>query len=91
MYNGNALRALPIFFLGGSNVWNRWKKAVEGARSGLYAIYDRVAEEAGPCFIAVNDGVAVRYYRQLIEKNGVVSQTNTCCIVSGRMTPRRWK
>ena len=50
------------------------KKAVEGARSGLYAIYDRVAEEAGPCFIAVNDGVAVRYYRQLIEKNGVVSQ-----------------
>ena len=31
-------------------------------------------KKAGPCFIAVNDGVAVRYYRQLIEKNGVVSQ-----------------
>lgn len=31
----------------------------------LYTIYDRVAEEAGPIFSAINDGVAVRQFRQL--------------------------
>lgn len=28
--------------------------------SNLYCLYDRVAEEAGPLFHAVNDGVALR-------------------------------
>jgi len=41
---------------------------------GLYTVYDRVAEEAGPCFLAINDGVAVRSYRQLIQSSGVVAE-----------------
>lgn len=41
---------------------------------GLYTVYDRVAEEAGPCFLAVNDGVAVRAYRNLVKQEGVVSE-----------------
>lgn len=32
----------------------------------VYAVFDRVAEEAGPLFCAVNDAVAVRMYRHLI-------------------------
>lgn len=40
----------------------------------LYTVYDRVAEEAGPCFLAVNDGVAVRQYRRLVEESQVVTQ-----------------
>lgn len=30
----------------------------------VYAVFDRVAEEAMPCFCAKNDGVAVRGFRQ---------------------------
>ena len=40
----------------------------------LYAVYDRVAEEAGPCFLAVNDGVAVRNYRALLQNSQVVAE-----------------
>lgn len=32
----------------------------------VYAVFDRVAEEAGPLFCAINDAVAVRMYRHLI-------------------------
>ena len=41
---------------------------------GLYTVYDRVAEEAGPCFLAVNDGVAVRNFRQLLASSSVVAE-----------------
>lgn len=34
----------------------------------IYVIYDRTAEECGPLFEAPNDGVALRSYRQLMEK-----------------------
>jgi len=34
----------------------------------LYTIYDRVAEEAGPLFPAVNDGIAIRNYRNVLEQ-----------------------
>lgn len=34
----------------------------------VYAIYDRVAEEGGPIFSAVNDGVAIREFRALIQQ-----------------------
>lgn len=34
----------------------------------LYAIYDRVAEQGGPIFSAVNDGVAIRQYRALLQQ-----------------------
>lgn len=33
----------------------------------LYTIFDRVAEEAGPVFEAVNDGVAMRNFRNLLK------------------------
>lgn len=35
--------------------------------TNLYIIYDRVAEEAGPVFNAVNDAVAGRSYRNLVK------------------------
>lgn len=35
---------------------------------GLYTIFDRVAEEAGPTFNAVNDGIALRNFQNLMEK-----------------------
>lgn len=34
----------------------------------LYTIYDLVAEEAGPVFEAVNDGVAMRNFRNLLKE-----------------------
>lgn len=34
---------------------------------GLYCIYDKVAEEAGPVFQAKTEGVAVRKFVQLIQ------------------------
>lgn len=33
--------------------------------SGLYVVYDRVAEEAGPVFQSKNDGTAIRAFRSL--------------------------
>lgn len=36
-------------------------------RTSLYIIFDRVAEESGPVFNAVNDGVAMRSYRHLVK------------------------
>ena len=35
-------------------------------KMGLYVVYDRVAEQAGPVFQAVNDQVAFRSYVQLM-------------------------
>lgn len=32
----------------------------------LYVIRDKVAEECGPVFAAVNDGIAFRQYRHLL-------------------------
>lgn len=39
-----------------------------GQECGLYAIYDRVAEECGPVFSAKNDGVAMRGFRDLLQQ-----------------------
>lgn len=36
--------------------------------TGLYVIFDRVAEESGPVFEAVNKGIAIRNFRNLLEK-----------------------
>lgn len=35
----------------------------------LYVIYDTIAEDSGPVFEAVNDGVARRYYDKLCAEN----------------------
>lgn len=37
-------------------------------KRNLYVIYDRVAEESGPVFEAVNDGIANRRYKALISE-----------------------
>lgn len=37
--------------------------------SNIYTIYDEVAQEAGPPFLAKNDGVANRQYQELLLKN----------------------
>nr|QJB20320.1 MAG: nonstructural protein [Microvirus sp.] len=34
----------------------------------LYCVLDRVAEESSPPFAAVNDGVAIREYRALLQQ-----------------------
>lgn len=31
----------------------------------LYTVYDKVAEEAGPVFQAINDGIAMRQFKSL--------------------------
>ena len=54
-------------------MFGREKTQGKGAMA-LYAVYDRVAEEAGPCFPAVNDGVAVRNYRALPQSSQVVAE-----------------
>lgn len=38
---------------------------------GLYVMYDRVAQEAGPVWMAKNDGVAGRQFVQMLSKEGV--------------------
>lgn len=37
--------------------------------SNIYVVWDKIAEEAGPPFIAKNDGVAMRNYFRIIEKS----------------------
>ena len=39
----------------------------------LYTIYDRVAEESAPPFAALNDAVAARMFRALMNDEGIVS------------------
>lgn len=34
----------------------------------LYVIYDRVAEQSGPIFEAINDGIAFRQYEQVMRQ-----------------------
>ena len=36
----------------------------------LYSIYDKVAEDYGPVYEAVNDAVAVRAYVRLMQQQG---------------------
>lgn len=35
---------------------------------GLYVIFDRVAEQSGQIFEAVNDGTALRHFKQAVAK-----------------------
>jgi len=37
----------------------------------LFVVYDRVAEESGPIFEAVNVGVALRKYREILKNSSV--------------------
>ena len=64
----------------------------ENARKGamaLYAVYDRVAEEAGPCFLAVNDGVAVGTIGRCCKTVRSWPRKSTCCTGSVHTTQRQ--
>lgn len=37
----------------------------------VYSIRDKVARECGPLFVAKNDGVALRQFRNLLKTDGV--------------------
>lgn len=37
----------------------------------VYTIYDKVAEESGPVFCAVNDGVALRNFKAMLQQQNV--------------------
>lgn len=37
----------------------------------IYTVYDSVAQDSGPVFEARNDGIAIRYFRQLIDKENI--------------------
>lgn len=37
----------------------------------LFVVFDRVAEESGPIFEAVNVGVALRKYREILKNSSV--------------------
>jgi len=43
-------------------------------KMNVYTIFDKVAKLHGPMFEAINDGVAVRHYRQLIRTVDPASQ-----------------
>jgi len=36
-------------------------------KTSVYVIFDRVAEESGPLFEAVNDGIALRNFKNVLE------------------------
>lgn len=36
--------------------------------SGMYTVYDRAAEQAGPIFVAATDAVAARQYRHILDQ-----------------------
>lgn len=41
------------------------------ANQCLFVVFDRVAEESGPIFEAVNVGVALRRYKEILNKSNV--------------------
>lgn len=51
----------------------------------LYTIHDRVAEECGPVFQAPREAVAVRQYRNLIAKEGVLDASDFDLLCLGTM------
>lgn len=67
-------------------------------QTNLYVIYDKVAEESGPVYQAVNDGVAVRQFKSTIEKipSSLRDEYQLVCIgmydsktLKGSLTPAR--
>lgn len=42
--------------------------------SGLYVVYDKVAQDSGPIFQASNVGVAIRQYKQLMASQSLNKQ-----------------
>lgn len=46
----------------------------------IYTVFDKAAEEAGPLFVAVNDAVASRQYRQLLKDTPEPSEYELYCV-----------
>lgn len=52
-----------------------------GNRDGLYVIYDRAAQQAGPIFSAATDAVAVRQYRRLVDEQRIdIEEYSLLCV-----------
>lgn len=49
----------------------------------LYCVLDRVAGEASPPFAAINDGVALREYRALLQQVAPVDHDAYCLYLVG--------
>lgn len=39
----------------------------------IYTIFDQVAQQSGPVFQAVNDGVAQRQFKRVLDQPGIVA------------------
>ena len=50
------------------------------AKVNLYVVYDRLAEESGPIYQAVNDGVALRQYNNLLQNCTCKEDYDCVCI-----------
>lgn len=58
----------------------------------VYAIHDKTAEEFGPPFIAKNDGVAVRNFKQYMQNSPDFQDyalfcIGTYCSINGKLEP----
>lgn len=53
--------------------------------SGIYVIFDRVAEECGPVFSSKNDGVAMRGYREILKQTANVNSEEFQLLKLGRI------
>lgn len=70
--------------------------------NNLYVVKDKVANDYGPSFEAKTDGVAMRQYEEMLEKQpnidkedfqliciGTVIRTEKKCTVDGFVTPKK--
>ena len=55
----------------------------------LYVVFDRVAEQSGPIFSAINDGVALRQYRHIIESVDAGTQDEYRLLCLGVYDPNK--
>lgn len=54
----------------------------------LYCVWDRTAERAGPLFQAVNDGIALRKYEAMLDREGLRQYEDELQLLSvGRFDP----
>lgn len=43
----------------------------ESVTTGIFAVFDKLAEQTGPTFEARNEGVAIRAFRNLMKENNL--------------------
>lgn len=47
---------------------------------GIYVVYDREAEESGPIFESKNDSVAIRNYKQVLDRTIYKAEFKLLCL-----------